>query len=220
MAKTASRRRMFRLRSALAAVVLSILPASALQSAPPTARYLFYLHGAIVEDQGPRGVSPRFGAYDYPGIIAAFRRAGLIVESEVRPRGTDVNAYADKVARQVRAMLARGVAPSHITIVGASKGAVITALVSTRLRQPHVRYVMLANCNDWLIRTHHPRLTGELLSIYEASDQTGGSCDKLAARSPELSRYREVRLTTGLGHGMVYRPLREWMVPAVSWAKR
>ena len=205
--------------NAVAALLLSTVPAWSLQSAPAP-RYLFYLHGAIVEDQGPQGVSPRFGRYDYPGIIAALRRSGLTVESEVRPHGTDVNAYADKVVGQVRSLLARGVPASHITVVGASKGAVITSLVSTRLGEPHVRYVMLANCNDWLIRTHHPRLTGELLSIYEASDQTGGSCDKLVARSPQLSRYREIRLTTGLGHGMVYRPLAQWVGPTVAWAKR
>ncbi len=199
-----------------AVTLLCAVPASA----APARRYLFYLHGAIVEDKGPRGVSERYGAYDYPGILAAFQRADLTVRSEVRPHGTDVSAYADKVVRQVRALLASGVQPSHITIVGASKGAVITALVSARVRQPHVRYVILANCNDWLIRTHDPRLTGELLSIYEASDEIGGSCNKVRARSPRLTRYKEVRLSTGLGHGMVYRPLRQWMAPAISWAKR
>ncbi len=182
--------------------------------------HLFYLHGRIVEDQGPSGVSPRFGRYDYPGILAAFRARGLRVVSEVRPSGTDPSLYADKVVGEVRAMLDRGVPPAHITIVGASKGAVITSLVSTRLREPGVRYVLLANCNDWLIRTHDPRLTGEVLSIYEKSDDLGGTCRPLAARSPGLKRFSEIALNTGLGHGMVYRPIRAWVDPAASWAKR
>ncbi|HEY8591884.1 MAG TPA: alpha/beta hydrolase [Sphingomicrobium sp.] len=194
---------------------------SAAAEAPPSAqRYLFYLHGAIVENQGPQGVSPKYGRYDYPGVIGAFRNAGLTVRSEVRPRGTEVNAYADKVVAEVRSLIASGVDPSHVTVVGASKGAVIAALVSTRLSNAKVRYVLLANCNPWLIRTHNPRLSGEVLSIYESSDEIGGSCAGVLKRSPAVTRFKEVRLQTGLGHGIVYRPLKQWTAPAIAWAKR
>src|SRR5688572_16409799 len=118
-----------------------LLGASTGTPPPKQPHYLFYLHGRIVEDQGPAGVSPKFGRYDYPGILAAFRARGLRVVSEVRPSGTDPSAYADKIAGQVRALLARGIPASHVTIVGASKGAVIASLVSTRLREPRLRYV-------------------------------------------------------------------------------
>src|SRR5215510_4892957 len=84
-------------------------------------RYVYYLHGKIVEDSGPRGVSPRFGAYDYPGIIAALRRGNVTVISEVRRKNTDPSAYADKVVAQIRRQVAGGVPASHITVVGASK---------------------------------------------------------------------------------------------------
>jgi hypothetical protein len=199
-------------------IAAAILPGAGRRAPEP--HYLFYLHGRIVEDQGPKGVSPKYGRYDYPGIIAAFRARGLRVVSEVRPAGTDPSAYADKVAGEVRALLARGVPASHVTVAGASKGAVITSLVSTRLREPGLRYVLLANCNDWLIRTHDPRLTGEVLSIYERSDDFGGTCRPLAARSPGLKRFSEIALNTGLGHGIVYRPLAAWVDPAARWAKR
>jgi hypothetical protein len=207
------------LRTILALIVVAALatPAAAAGSAP---RYLFYLHGRIIEDQGPSGVSPVHGRYDYPAILAAFRKSGFQVVSEVRPRDTDPGGYADKLAAQVKALIARGVEPSRITVVGASKGAVIAALLSTRLRNPRLRYVLLANCNPWLIRTYDPRLTGEVLSIYERSDDIGGSCRPLAARSPGLVRFREIRLGTGLGHGMVYRPLAAWVAPAAAWAAR
>jgi hypothetical protein len=188
--------------------------------APEPPHYFYYFHGKIVEDLGPRGVSPRFGAYDYPGIIAALDREGLKVVSEVRPRDTDVRAYADRIAADIRGRLAAGVPPSHITVAGASKGSVIAALVSTRLQQPHVRYVLIANCNDWLMREIKPRLSGEVLSIYEASDDMGGTCRPAVDASPAVSRFSEIRLNTGLGHGMVYRPMREWVAPAVAWAKR
>jgi len=202
--------------AAAAAFALSADPAAAgVQD-----RYAYYLHGKIVEDSGPRGVSPRFGAYDYPGIVAALRRGGLEVISEVRPRNTDPSAYADKVVAQIRRQLARGVPASHITVIGASKGGVIASLVSTRLHDQRLRYVLLAACNDWLIRTWNPRLSGEILSFYEASDELGRSCRPVVRRSPAVAAFREIRLATGLGHGIVYRPLPAWVRPAIDWANR
>ena len=189
------------------------------RSPAPEARYIYYLHGKIVEDSGPRGVSPRFGAYDYPGIISALSASGLTVISEVRARDTDPSAYADKVVADIRRKIAAGVAPSRITVAGASKGGVIATLVSSRLRVGGVRYVLMANCNDWLIRTFHPRLSGAVLSIYEASDEIGGTCRPLVRQSPVVRRFQEIRLNTGLGHGIVYRPLPAWVRPTVSWAK-
>ncbi len=182
-------------------------------------RYVYYLHGKIVEDSGPRGVSPRFGVYDYPGIIAALKQGGVTVISELRPKNTDPSAYADKVVAQIRAQLKHGVPPSHITVVGASRGGLIATLVSTRLNNPQVRYVLLAACNDGLIRTWKPRLSGAILSFYEASDELGRSCGAAVRRSPAVTTFREIRLNTGLGHGIVYRPLPAWVRPTLEWAR-
>jgi hypothetical protein len=33
-----------------------------------------------------------------------------------------------------------------------------------------------------------------------------------------LPAVREIVLRTGLGHGFLYRPLPEWMTPALAWA--
>jgi len=164
-------------------------------------------------------VSPRFGAYDYPGIIAALRKGGVTVVSEVRPKNTDPSAYADKVVAQIRRQIKSGVPASHITVVGASKGSVIAMLISTRLRDRGVRYVLLADCNDSVNRTWKPRLSGAILSIYEASDEFGGTCGPLVRRSPAVTTFREIRLNTGLGHGIVYRPLPAWVRPTLEWAR-
>jgi hypothetical protein len=189
-------------------------------SSPPKPA-IYYLHGKIVEDLGPRGVSPRHGAFDYPGILTALRSdGGIEVISEVRPKDTDPSAYADKLVVEIRRQIAAGTPPSRITVVGASKGSVVASLVSTRLKEPGVRYVLMANCNDWLIREMKPRLTGEILSVYEASDDIGQSCRPLVALSPGVTKFEEVRLETGLGHGIVYRPLEQWVKPAIAWAKR
>jgi hypothetical protein len=186
----------------------------------PQPRTFYYLHGKVVEDFGPRGVNPRFGAYDLPGIVSKLSEGGVAVIAEQRPSGTNVSAYADHLVNGIRAKLNKGVAPAQITVAGASKGAVIAALVSSRLKVAGVRYVLMGNCNDWLIETFKPRLTGDVLSIYELSDEIGGSCAKLARFSPKLGIYEEVKLSTGLGHGFLYRPLDAWVRPALAWAKR
>lgn len=209
-----------RARRVFMAAGLAALLAGCAGAGATRERHLFYLHGAIIEQQGPRAVSERFGSYDYAGILGKFREGDLQVHSETRPKDTDVDAYARKVAAEIEDLIQDGVPPSHITVVGASKGAVIATLVSARLRNPNVRYVLMAACNDWLIETHDPRLSGEVLSIYEQSDEIAGSCKAVADRSPDVARYEEIRLDTGLGHGFLYRPLTAWVAPAVRWAKR
>ena len=202
-------------------VVLPLEGCVAAATAPvESPRYVYYLHGKIIEDFGPAGVSPRYGAYDYAGILHAFEHAGLTVVSEVRPKDTNPSTYANKVVGEIRRKLALGVPAENITVIGASKGSVIAMLASSRLRVSKIRYVFLANCNDWMERTYAPRFTGDVLSIYEASDVIGQSCRDLARRSRDVRRFKEIRLETGLGHGMVYRPLSDWVNPATTWATR
>jgi hypothetical protein len=94
----------------------------------------------------------------------------------------------------------------------------IAMLVSTRVVAP-VRYVLMANCNDFVSKTSALNLHGHVLSIYEASDELGTTCEPLFKRSTELGNRREIRLSTGLRHGFIYRPLDAWVKPAVAWAK-
>jgi hypothetical protein len=70
------------------------------------------------------------------------------------------------------------------------------------------------------MRTWHPRLSGEVLSIYEASDDIGGTCVPIVRASPAVTSFKEIRLNTGLGHGIVYRPLPLWVGPTLAWARR
>ncbi|HJR63198.1 MAG TPA: alpha/beta hydrolase [Gemmatimonadaceae bacterium] len=215
-------------RTSVFAALFALCPALAAQPSPllsraperPEAatRYLFYLHGRIVEDQGAEAVSPELGRYEYTAIVRQLADSGFTVISEVRARDTDPEVYADSVARQIRRLLAGDIRPQDITVVGASKGSVIAMLVSTRLAEP-VRLVLLANCNDNVLRRFPLRLHGEVLSIYEASDSLGRSCAPLFERSPGVTRKQEIRLETGLGHGFLFRPLPEWVGPTVSFAR-
>jgi hypothetical protein len=182
--------------------------------------YVFYLYGRIIEEQGSRPTHPEFGVYEYDEILRRLGGEGRVVVSEARPKDTDPNAYAAMVAKQIEDLLAKGVPGRRITVIGASKGALITMLVSTKVRNPEVGYVILANCNAWIVENFHVDLHGEVLSIYEASDSVGGTCEPIFRQSNEFGKYREIRLETGLRHGFLYQPMKEWIEPALAWSRR
>jgi hypothetical protein len=184
----------------------------------PDTRYLFYLHGRIVEDQGPGAVSPDYGRYEYAAIVERLAAEGFTVISEVRSANTDPEAYANAAVEQIHDLLASGVLSSNVTVIGASKGSVIAMLISTRLGEA-IRYVLMANCNEYVLKRFPLSLHGDVLSIYEDSDELGRTCRPLFDRSPELGKRREVRLSTGLRHGFIFRPLDVWLRPAVEWAR-
>ncbi len=189
------------------------------------AHYLFFLHGQIVENQGPRPTSPRFGVYEYQKILETFKERGFIVISETRPKNTDVWIYAQKVKAQVMKLLKAGVSPSYITVAGASKGGAIAILASSALKNKELNFVLIASCSQRFIQSLISRgvyLWGNVLSIYDSSDQWAGSCQKFleASSSQNLCRYKEIKLNLGLGHGFHFKPLKEWINPAVEWISR
>lgn len=191
----------------------------------PTARYLFYLHGKIIEDQGLPAISAEYGEYRYVEILETLQSDGLVVISEQRPRNADGVMYARRVAAQVADLLEHGVPPGSITVVGASKGAAIATFVSDLVADPHVNYVLLGACNASTIAEllqQGARLSGNVLTISDSSDAYAGTCESLFALSEgnALGRHAELVLHVGTGHGMLYQPLTEWVVPTVKWAKQ
>ncbi|HEV8700288.1 MAG TPA: alpha/beta hydrolase [Candidatus Polarisedimenticolia bacterium] len=182
------------------------------------ATYLFYLHGRIVQEQGRGAVSPKYGPYEYDAIPKGLAEAGLVVISEPRPRGTEPSAYAGRVAGQVERLLEAGVPARRITIVGASMGGFIAMLVSNRLAAREIGYVFMGSCDEETLELGSG-LHGEVLSIFEASDELEQSCARLFARASDVGRHAEVRIDTGLHHGFLYRPLSEWMGPVIRWAR-
>jgi len=188
------------------------------------AHYLIFLHGQIVENLGTRPTSPQFGVYEYQKILEAFKDKGFVVISEARPKNTDVWKYAQKVKAQVTKLIQAGVPPSNITIVGASKGGVIATLASGSLKNKELNFVLIACCNQRFMQSLFERgfyLWGNVLSIYDTSDQWAGSCQKLfeASSNHGLSRHKEIKLSLGLAHGFHFRPLPEWVEPVIAWAK-
>ena len=207
------------LAAALLALVTPVGPGPILTDVParpdPKARYVFYLHGRILETQGRRAVSPDFGPYEYDAILEALAARGLAVVSEVRKDGAG-REFVDKVAGQVRRLKAAGVPSRHIALIGASKGAGMTLQVAAALGDPEMSYVVLAGCS-----VEQPTaLRGRILSIYDADDSFQPSCARTFAQAAHLTARKEIVVKTGRGHGLLYKPYEEWVSPAVAWIHR
>jgi hypothetical protein len=208
----------------VAAVVLAS-PGSAqaplaLPAAPedpdPVARYVFYLHGRIIETDGRRPTHPDYGVYEYDQILRALSESGVQVVSEQRSPDTGIGEYGRTVSEQVSSLLDKGVPASHIAVVGFSKGGLIAIAVSSLLGEP-ISYVLLAACSEIVFDTPEFSVSGRVLSIFEESDENGVSCRPLFDRSTMVDETDEVRIETGARHGAFYRPRPEWLEPTVRW---
>ncbi len=74
----------------------------------------------------------------------------------------------------------------------------------------------------WPHKTHLFYLHGKIidvLSIYDSADEFAGSCQELFSFSEGkgISKHDEIILHVGTGHGILYKPLDEWMIPVVQW---
>ena len=220
-------------KSALATSTSSIIPTSTSQQSPisnyafpnsidPAKRYLFYLHGKIIEDQGIPAIDPDYGEYEYGTILKRLSGYGFIVISEQRPKNTDGRVYAEKIAEQVTVLLKAGVPAKNITIVGASKGAGIAIYVSNLLENKEVNFVLMAICNPATVeelKQNEISLYGNVLSIYDSADKLAGSCQELFSFSEGkgIFKHKEIILNVGAGHGILYKPLDEWIIPIIQW---
>jgi len=180
--------------------------------------HVVYLHGKIVQQQGRNAVSPEYGPYEFDEIVEALGEGGARVHAPIRKGESDTTVAAEEVTALVRGLLGAGVPAEDITIVGASLGSVIAMRASAAMGNPSLRFVLLGACNDWVKEELDPDLHGHVLSIYEESDVYGQSCEPVVAGKRGISSFDEVRLATGLGHGFLYRPLPEWVVPALRWS--
>ncbi len=185
---------------------------------------MFYLHGKTIEDQGIPAISPDYGEYEYGAILDALSGYGFVVISEQRPKNTDSLEYARRVIGQITTLLDAGVPAHNITVVGASKGAGIAIFVSHYLENPNVNYVILAICAPVTVEQliqDQISLYGNVLSIYDSADELAGSCQRLFSfsESKGISRHDELILNVGTGHGILYKPLDEWIIPTIEWAR-
>jgi len=185
-------------------------------------KYVFYLHGAIVQQQGPNAVSDLFGPYEYQKILNTLASYGYEVISEVRAKGTEVEDYARKVSKQIDTLLQSGLSAKNIIVVGASLGAYMTIETAHLKLNKQIRYVVLGLCSDYVLgyfEKYNEELCGDFLSIYEKSDNKL-SCNILLASKNCKTGYQEIELNMGNGHGFLYKPYPEWIDPLVEWINK
>lgn len=184
--------------------------------------YVFFLHQRFLEEHSLEEEHPEYGRSGYPDIIAAFEKEGFEVISEKRKGNINAEDYAQKVVKQIDSLLQRGVKPSEITVIGTSKGGYIAQYVSTIAGNPYLNFVFIASFRESDIE-NIPRINfcGNILTIYERSDEYGVSAVRRKETSAlPIRRFKEIELNTGLGHGFLFRPLKDWINPSVQWAKQ
>ncbi len=184
-----------------------------------TKRYLFYLHGLIIEEAGIRPKSKEHGYYEYQLILEELAKEGFIVISEAREKDTQVVPYARKIVLQVKKLLANGVSPGNIVIVGASKGGVISSYISSMLEEKEIHFLFLAGLFEKCLTDKNLKLHGDILSIHDRSDKLSITPALYFQRSAGLGQFQEIVLALDIGHGLIYRPYREWLDPLLVWLK-
>lgn len=199
---------------ALAQTVLRELP----EQINPDARYIIYVHGRIIETEGPEAISERFGRYDLRGITEGLSSRGQLVIAEVRaPGGLD---YVDTIVSHVRSLQSAGVAAENIAVVGFSKGGYMTLRAARELRDPDVNYAILAGCIAEAISGEDlsgDGLDGRILSMADSADDLGFPCSPLFERNPHLISPVSVVFHEGSGHGLFYTADPVWMTPLLDW---
>lgn len=181
-----------------------------------SAKWLFYLHGAIVQDQGINAVSEDYGSYKYLDILDTLKRKGFEVVSEARPKNTKAEDYANKVSKQIDSLIAAKVPEQNIIVVGASSGGAIAMQVAMKLRKEKIKYAVMGLCWPYSSNDYRDKnFCGNFLSIYESSDPHG-SCE-LVFDGRICLQFKEIKLNTGKSHGFLYQPYKEWVDPLVEW---
>lgn len=180
-------------------------------------KYIFYLHGRIIEIQGKNAVSEEFGAYEFDNIIEAIKVDNAVVIAEVRNENVDYLEYASKVSKQVDSLLRLKVKPENITVIGASKGAIIASNISNINKNP-INYVLLAGNNDYQEEHNNWQFHGNVLCFYDATDNIAGkNYDYWKNKSVNTTKFEQIEIDKNLGHGFLYKPYKEWIEPTKKW---
>ncbi len=162
---------------------------------------------------------PEWGPYEYLNILDSLRGRGFNIVSENRKEGIGDTVYVHKISKQIDTLVKAGVSPKNILIVGASAGSVITILVSAKLKNSDIKYVVMGGCwPDDYKDYQKMELYGHFLSIIERSDPHG-TCSRIFEGRKHIRDYKEVILNTGLSHGFIYKGYKEWIDPIDKWFK-
>lgn len=153
---------------------------------------------------------------DHDANIRAFEDNGFSVHT-MAPAGESDYHYVMRVRDEIRSLIARGVAPEAITVVGAGIGSPLTALVSSATGNRNVNYVLLGGCDARLARAPRFHLSGRVLGLRDADDSASPSCRPLWRNAPKLTRQHDMVLSTGKGAALFDAPDAAWVQQVVHW---
>ena len=180
-------------------------------------KFVYYLHGRIIEIQGKDAISEEYGKYEFDSIVMALQAKDRIVIAEVRTKNVDYLEYANKISSEIDSLVQIGVKPTNITVVGASKGAFIASNISDVNPNP-INYVFLAGNNEYQEKNNNWKFRGQVLCLFDSSDTIAGSnYDYWKHKENYTTKFEQIELKTHLGHGFLYKPLKEWIEPTQKW---
>jgi len=182
--------------------------------------YIFFLHNAFIEQNDLSVAHPEYGKAEYNEIIASFKKDNFIVYSEIRKKNTNAYEYAEKIAKQIKKLLKKGIPPNKITVIGTSKGGYIAQYVSTFLANPDMNFVFIGCFRDVDIQEIPDiNFCGNILMIYEESDILGVDATKRKETSKlKINHFKQIELHTNLKHGFLYKASDLWIAPSKKWA--
>ncbi|MDT0651011.1 alpha/beta hydrolase [Autumnicola edwardsiae] len=183
-------------------------------------RYIFFLRNRFLETHQLHESHAEYGRTEYKEIVAEFANNGFTVISEKRNENVNARDYAVGIVNQIDSLIRMGTKPNNITIVGTSKGGYIAQYISTLKGHPELNFVFIASFRDNDIE-NIPEINycGNILTIYEKSDPFGVSAIRRKNNSScEIKHFKEIELNTGMGHGFLFKPLKEWIEPTIKWA--
>ncbi|QLC65199.1 alpha/beta hydrolase [Flavobacterium sp. LPB0248] len=183
-------------------------------------RYIFFFHNKFVQENDLNAAHPEYGKAEYNEILESFRKDNFIVFSEKRKKNTNSAEYAQKMAKQIKSLIKKGVPSNHITVIGTSQGGYIAQYVSTYLSNTDLNFVFIGCFRDIDIQ-EIPDLNwcGNILTIYEKSDIYGVSAIKRKETSKcKIEHFKEIELNTGLKHGFLFKAADNWIAPSKKWA--
>ncbi|WP_234567939.1 hypothetical protein [Rhodohalobacter sp. 614A] len=183
-------------------------------------RYVFFLHNRFLEEHALHESHPEYGRTEYKEILAEFEKSGLTVISEKRNGNVNAREYALGIVNQIDSLLSKGIDPQKITVVGTSKGGYIAQYVSTVAANADLNFVFVASFrNSDIENIPNINYCGNVLTIYEKTDPFGeSSIERKNNSTCEIPHFKEIELNTGMGHGFLFKPLKEWIEPTIKWA--
>lgn len=180
-------------------------------------KYVYYLHGRIIEIQGKNAVSEEFGNYEFDNIVEALKDSNSVVIAEIRTENVDYLQYATKVSKEIDSIINLGIKSKDITVIGASKGAIIASNISSINSNP-INYIFLAGNNDYQEKHNDWKFHGQVLCFYDDSDSIAGKNYDYWKNKPNFTtKFEQIKIDKKLGHGFLYKPYKEWIETSKKW---